>query len=94
MTKAEVATKLCEKTGLSHKEAVQAVEVFLNAVKEGLKAGEKVSLVGFGTFYVKERPARTGRNPRTGKVISIPRKRAASFKPGKAFREFVNDSQA
>lgn len=92
MTKAEVANCLSERTGLSHKEAVKAVEVFLDAIRNGLTRGEKVSLVGFGTFYIKERDARDGRNPRTGEVIRIPAKRVASFKPGKAFREVVNDA--
>ena len=89
MTKAEVAAKLAEKTGISHKQAVEAVELFLESVKGALQTGEKVSLVGFGTFYVKERNARNGRNPRTGSSIKIPKKCVATFKPGKAFRERV-----
>jgi len=91
MTKSDVASNLSEITGLSQKEAVQAVEVFLETVKNGLRNGDKVCLVGFGTFYVKEREGRTGRNPRTGQVIQIPPKRLAAFKPGKVFREMVND---
>ncbi len=91
MTKAEVANQLARKTGISHKESVEAVEIFLDSIKESLKRGEKVSLVGFGTFFVKERKARNGRNPRTGGNIFIPKKYVASFKPGKAFREQVRD---
>ena len=91
MTKAEVAARLANKVGLSSKQSVEAVEVFLEAIKGALKQGDKVSLVGFGTFYVKERNARNGRNPRTGRSIQIPKKLVASFRPGKAFRDTVRD---
>lgn len=91
MTKAEVVNKLVEKTGLSRKDAIQALEIFLDAIKDGLKEGDKISLVGFGTFYMKEKKARNGRNPRTGEKIQIPPKMIATFKPGKAFRELIND---
>lgn len=89
MTKAEVAARLAEKTGISQKQSVEALEVFLNCIKQSLQNGDKVSLVGFGTFYIKEREARNGRNPRTGSNIQIPKKRVAAFKPGKSFRELV-----
>jgi nucleoid DNA-binding protein len=78
-----------EKTGLPRKEAMDSVELFLDSVKEGLKAGQKVCIVGFGTFIVKNKDSRNGRNPRTGESIRIPEKRVAYFKPGKAFRETV-----
>lgn len=91
MTKVDVAARLADKVGLSNKQSVEALEVVLSCIKNALRAGEKVSLVGFGTFYVKERNARNGRNPRTGKSIMIPRKCVASFRPGKAFRERVRD---
>lgn len=91
MTKAEVANLLMEKTGLGRAESYQAVEVFLESVKEALKRGEKVSLVGFGTFVVKGKNARNGRNPRTGEQIHIEEKNVVIFKPGKSFRESVND---
>ncbi len=90
MTKAEVANLLMEKTGLPRAEAYQAVEVFLDCVKEALTRGEKVSLVGFGTFLVKNKNSRNGRNPRTGEQISIPEKKVVVFKPGKSFRDVVN----
>ena len=90
MTKAEVANLVATRTGMSRKESIEAVELFLECVKDALKEGEKVSLVGFGTFYVKPKNARQGRNPRTGEQISIPPKNIASFKPGKNFREYVN----
>lgn len=90
MTKAEIIRHLIEKSGLPRKDAVEAVEIFLTCIKEGLQTGEKVSLVGFGTFLVKEKNSRNGRNPRTGEMIFIPEKKVAVFKPGKAFREAVN----
>jgi len=91
MTKAEVANLLMEKTGLARNEAYDAVEIFLDSVKRALQTGEKVSLVGFGTFLVKQKNARNGRNPRTGEQIFIEEKRVVVFKPGKSFRESVND---
>ncbi|MCB2153468.1 HU family DNA-binding protein [bacterium] len=90
MTKAEVANLVMNKTGLARAEAYEAVEIFLDAIKDGLKSGEKVSLVGFGTFLVKSKNARNGRNPRTGEQIFIPEKKVVVFKPGKSFREKVN----
>lgn len=94
MTKLEVATLLRQRTGISQKQAVEAVELFLESVKDALKTGEKVSLVGFGTFYVKSKAARNGRNPRTGEKIKIPPKGIIVFKPGKEFRDQVNTTPA
>lgn len=94
MTKAVVAAKVAQKTGMSRKDTMDAIEIFLESVKDALKQGKKVSLVGFGTFYMKEKKARNGRNPRTGERISIPAKLVATFKPGKAFRELVNETMA
>lgn len=90
VTKAEVIRLVMEKTGLPRKDAVEAVEVFLDSVKGGVLVDDKVSLVGFGTFTVKEKNSRNGRNPRTGEVIKIPPKRVVTFKAGKAFRESIN----
>jgi len=90
MTKAEVANLLIEKTGLPRAEAQLVVEIFLNCVKDSLTRGEKVSLVGFGTFLVKCKNPRNGRNPRTGEQIAIPEKKVVVFKPGKSFRDVVN----
>lgn len=90
MTKAVVAAKVAEKTGMNRKDTMDAIEIFLESIKEALKEGRKVSLVGFGTFYMKDKKARNGRNPRTGERIHIPPKRVATFKPGKAFREMVD----
>ena len=92
MTKLEVATLLRERTGISQKQAMEAVEIFLESIKESLKDGDNVSLVGFGTFYLKTKDARNGRNPRTGEKIQIPAKSVVAFKPGKEFRELVNDT--
>lgn len=91
MTKADVIDKIVEQTGLSRKDALNAFEIFLSSIKEGLQNGEKVALIGFGTFYMKTRRAREGRNPRNGESINIPEKSVAVFKPGKAFRMLVND---
>lgn len=91
MTKAEVASRLSSKIGIPYKQSVEALEIFLESIKDALQRGEKVSLVGFGTFFVKERNARNGRNPRTGGNIHIPKKYVATFKPGKAFREAVRN---
>ena len=93
MTKAEIVNRVAQQTGMSRKDAIEALEIFLGAVKDTLKAGDKISLVGFGTFYVKHKKARNGRNPRTGERIQIPPKMIATFKPGKAFRSLVNDGQ-
>lgn len=93
MTKAEIVRSLVEKSGLSRKDAVQAVEIFLDEIKGSLQDGDKVSLVGFGTFLVKAKNPRNGRNPRTGELIHIPEKKIAVFKPGKAFREAVNEAE-
>lgn len=93
MTKAIVAAKVAEKTGMNRKDTVDAIEIFLETVKEGLKANRRISLVGFGTFYVKVRKARKGRNPRTGDKLLIPPKLVATFKPGKAFRQLINGGQ-
>lgn len=89
MTKQEVANLLREKTGLSQKQAVEAVEVFLEAIKQALKSGDKVSLVDFGTFYLKSRRARKARKPGTGEQFEVPPKSVVAFKPGKKFRDLV-----
>ena len=94
MTKAEVVNALAVRTGMARKEAAEAVEIFLASILDALQRGEKVSLVGFGTFYVKEKNSRQGRNPRTGDKIQIPKKRVATFKPGKSFRGMVNNEPA
>jgi DNA-binding protein HU-beta len=91
MTKAEIINKVSQDTGMSRKDSIIALEIFLESIKDALRAGEKVSLVGFGTFFIKHKNARNGRNPRTGDKIRIPPKQIATFKPGKAFRQIIND---
>jgi DNA-binding protein HU-beta len=91
MTKAEIINKVSQETGMSRKDSIVALEIFLESIKDALREGEKVSLVGFGTFFIKNKNARNGRNPRTGEKIRIPPKQIATFKPGKAFRQLVND---
>ena len=90
MTKADRITVVAQKTNLSKKDSDKAVAAVLDAITETLAAGEKVSLVGFGTFEVKERAAREGINPRTKEKIIIPASKLPSFKAGKALKEEVS----
>ena len=90
MTKADLITVVAQKTNLSKKDSDKAVAEVLDAITETLAAGEKVSLVGFGTFEVKERAAREGINPRTKEKIIIPASKLPSFKAGKALKEEVS----
>ena len=80
MNKTELVAAIAEKAGLSKKDAEGAVKAFTDTVAEQLKAGEKIQLVGFGTFEVAERAARTGKNPQTGEAIKIPASKAPKFK--------------
>ncbi|MGQ9610366.1 MAG: HU family DNA-binding protein [bacterium] len=89
MTKADLVAKVSE-TGITKKQAAAAVEATIAAVKEALAKGESVRLVDFGTFSVKTRKARTGRNPRTGKALKIPAKKVPTFSPGKGLKEAVS----
>ena len=90
MNKTELVAAIAEKAGLSKKDAEGAVKAFTDTVAEQLKAGEKIQLVGFGTFEVAERAARTGKNPQTGEAIKIPASKAPKFKAGKALKDMVN----
>ncbi len=90
MNKTELVAAIAEKTELSKKDAEKALKAFTDVVAEELKKGEKIQLVGFGTFEVAERPAREGRNPLTGKAMSIPACKAPKFKAGKALKDTVN----
>ena len=90
MNKTELVAAVPEKTGASKKDSEKLVSAVFETVTNALVAGDKVALVGFGAFEVKERPARTGRNPRTKETIEIPASRSASFKPGKALKDAVN----
>lgn len=90
MTKAELITAVAEKAGLKKVEAEKAVSAFIAAVTGALKKGDKLSLVGFGTFSTTKRAARKGQNPQTGKKITIPAATVPKFKPGKTLKEAVN----
>ena len=90
MNKTELVSAMAEKTGLSKKDAEAALKAFTDVVAEELKKGEKIQLVGFGTFEVSERAARTGRNPQTGAEITIPSSKSPKFKAGKALKDLVN----
>ena len=90
MNKAELVAKIAEESKLTKKAAETALEAFVTSVQEALKNGEKVQLVGFGTFEVRQRAARKGRNPQTKAEIKIPASKAPVFKAGKALKELVN----
>ena len=90
MNKAELIPKIAEESKLTKKAAETALDAFVTSVEEALKNGEKVQLVGFGTFEVRERKARKGRNPQTRAEIKIPASIAPVFKAGKALKELVN----
>lgn len=89
MNKVELVVAVAEKAELSKKDAEKAVAAVLAAVEEAVAAGDKVQLVGFGTFEVRERAARTGRNPQTGAEIKIAASKQPVFKAGKAFKDAV-----
>ena len=90
MNKSELINALAEKTAFSKKDAEKALNAFVDSISGALTKGEKVQLIGFGTFDVKKRPARTARNPRTGEEIKIKASKAPSFKAGKALKDKVN----
>ena len=94
MNKTELVAAIAEKAGLSKKDAEGAVKAFTDTVAEQLKAGEKIQLVGFGTFEVAERAARTGKNPQTGEAIKSPASKAPKFNAGKALKYVVNTPAA
>ena len=90
MNKAELVAAIADKTELSKKDSEKALKAFIDVVTEELKKGEKLQLVGFGTFETSERAAREGRNPQTGKTMKIPASTAPRFKAGKALKDAVN----
>ena len=90
MNKTELVAAMAEKTELSKKDAEKALKAFTDVVAEELKKGEKVQLVGFGTFEVAEREAREGRNPRTGETMTIASSNSPKFKAGKALKDSLN----
>ena len=90
MNKTELVAAMAEKAQLSKKDAEAALKAFTDVVAEELKKGEKIQLVGFGTFEVSERAARTGRNPQTGEEMNIAASKAPKFKAGKALKDSIN----
>ena len=90
MNKAELITSMAEKSQLTKKDAESALKAFIDSVQEALESGEKVQLIGFGTFETRERAAREGRTPRTKETITIPASTVPVFKAGKEFKDRVN----
>lgn len=90
MNRMELVAAIAEKTELSKKDAEKALKAFTDVVAEELKKGEKIQLVGFGTFEVSERAAREGRNPQTGETMQIAASKAPKFKAGKALKDAIN----
>jgi DNA-binding protein HU-beta len=90
MNKSELVAALAEKSGLTKKDAESALNAFTETITGALVKGEKIQLIGFGTFEAKKRPARTARNPRTGEEIKIAASTAPTFKPGLALKAKVN----
>ena len=90
MNKTELVAAMAYAAGLSKKDAEKALKAFTDVVAEELKKDGKVQLVGFGTFEVSKRAAREGRNPQTGKTMSIPASKAPKFKAGKALKDSIN----
>ena len=91
MNKTEFISAIAEKAELSKKDAEKALKAFTDVVEEELKKGEKIQLVGFGTFEVSERAAREGRNPQTGETMKIAASKAPKFKAGKALKDMINN---
>ena len=90
MNKTELIASIAEKSGISRKDAEKALAAFMETVVESVANDEKVQIIGFGTFELRERSERTGRDPRTNREILIPASKAPAFKVGKAFKEAVN----
>lgn len=91
MTKQQLVEMMAEKAGLTKADASRALDAFTESITEALAKGEKVSLVGFGTFATSKREAREGRNPKTGEAVTIAARTAATFKAGSKLKEAVNN---
>ena len=90
MNKKELLMAIAERTGASRKDAAEFLDAFTSTVSDALATGESVQLIGFGTFKITERAARTGKNPKTGEAIKIPKSKSPGFKAGKALKELCN----
>lgn len=91
MTKTELVNSMAEKAGLSKADTEKVLKAFVDSVTDALQQNDKISLVGFGTFSVGERAARTGKNPQTGAALQIPAAKVPKFKAGKALKDAVNN---
>jgi DNA-binding protein HU-beta len=90
MNKADLVAKIADKTDVTKKQAAAMVDAFVETIEKEVKKGEKVQLIGFGTFELRKRKARQGRNPqKPGEIVKIPATKAPVFKAGKAFKDFV-----
>lgn len=90
MNKADLINRVAELTQFTKKDSQKAVDAILQVITEALKAGEKVQLLGFGYFEIRERSARSGRNPQTGEIIEIAASKVPAFRPGKTLRNIIN----
>ncbi len=90
MTKADLVESVAKEAEMTKKDAEQLVEIVFDSIVNTLNQGEKIELRGFGSFRVRERNARKGRNPKTGEAVNIPAKRVAYFKPGKDLKDLIN----
>lgn len=90
MNKSQLVDSIAKKSCLTIKDSAAAVNAFLDSVKDALAKGETVTLIGFGNFLVRDRAARSGRNPRTGEVVQIPAVKVPAFKAGKPLKDIVN----
>src|SRR3954467_2803069 len=92
MTKADLVERVAREADMTKKDAEQLVEIIFDSIPETLNKGGKIELRGFGSFRVRERNSRKGRNPKTGDSVAIPAKRVAYFKPGKELKELINQN--
>ena len=90
MSKADLVNSLAQKTGLTKTKSNEVIDAIVSSISEALKSGDKVTLVGFGTFTTTQRDARKGRNPKTGETLEIPAKRVAKFRAGTELTKTVN----
>jgi DNA-binding protein HU-beta len=90
LNKTELIGEVAGKAGITKKDAEKVINAFFTTVENGLKSGDKIQLIGFGTFEVRDRQARKGRNPQTGAEIDIPAARVPAFKPGKALKDALD----
>lgn len=91
MNKQELLSAISEKSGLTKKDSEAALAAFIETVQESLKKGDKVQLIGFGSFEVRERAARSGKNPLTGEPMNIPAAKVPAFKAGRALKDLINN---